>query len=349
MDSATDASGVREERHEAIVVGAGSAGLATAVALQRRGFETILLESSGNVGASWRSRYEEVHLNSWRILSNLRGYHMPRSYGQHPSRDNFVQYLEQYAVRNKVPIRYHTKVERVDRFNGQWRLATTQGDVITRYVVIATGFDAVARMPEWTGRESFGPTLLHSSQVRRAADYANLDVLVVGAGNSGIDLAGHLIEARATVTMSMRTPPNIAPRDILGLPGQALLVFGGDHIPPRVSDFGFALVQRIIFGDLRPYGVVPAPAGPYAVFEDRLGNPAIDGGFVKALKERRASVVGEVEYLDGAEVVLADERRLRPDVVICATGYRRGLESLVGHLGVLRPNGVPFAYGGAPP
>jgi putative flavoprotein involved in K+ transport len=67
-------------------------------------------------------------------------------------------------------------------------------------------------------------------------------------------------------------------------------------------------------------------------------------GFIAALKQGRAQAVAEVQRLDGPEVVLADGSRLRPDAVICATGYRRGLEPLVGHLGVLRRNGVPFAY-----
>jgi hypothetical protein len=86
----------------------------------------------------------------------------------------------------------------------------------------------------------------------------------------------------------------------------------------------------------------------YTNFYRRLRSPAIDDGFIAALKRGRTQVVAEVQRLDGPEVVLADGRRLRPDAVICATGYRRGLEPLVGHLGVLRPDGVPFAYRGAP-
>jgi hypothetical protein len=77
-------------------------------------------------------------------------------------------------------------------------------------------------------------------------------------------------------------------------------------------------------------------------------NPAIDDGFVAAIKRGKAKVVAEVERLDGPTVVLADGTQLCPDAVICATGYRRGLEDIVGHLGVLRADGVPFAYQGAP-
>jgi putative flavoprotein involved in K+ transport len=98
------------DSHDALVVGAGSAGLATAAALQERGFETVVLESSDAVGARWRSRYEELRLNSWRAMSNLHGYRMPRSYGRYPGRDDFVAYLERYVAHHRLRVRFHTKL-----------------------------------------------------------------------------------------------------------------------------------------------------------------------------------------------------------------------------------------------
>jgi len=333
--------------HEAIVVGAGSAGLSAAAALQKRGFETVVLESSEAVGASWRSRYEELRLNSWRVMSNLRGYRMPRGYGRYPGRDDFVAYLEGYVARQRLCVRFGTELVRVDRAGDLWRLETSAGAMLARYVVIATGWDAVPVLPDWPGRESFVPELIHSSGFRGAGRYRDRAVLVVGFGNSGIDIAGHLVAAGARVRMSMRTPPNLARREVLGLPGQPLAV-ATDHLPPRLADAAFSLTQRMLFGDLARFGVPRAPDGVYTNFYRRLRNPAIDDGFIAALRQGRAQVVAEVVGLNGPEVELADGSRLRPDAVICATGYRRGLEPLVGHLGVLGPDGVPFAYRGAP-
>lgn len=333
---------------EAIVVGAGSAGLSCAAELQRRGFDTVVLESADTVGARWRSRYAELRLNSWRVMSHLQGYRMPRRYGRFPSRDNVVEYLEEFTARNQLRVLFGTRLVRVDPEGGNWRVTTSGASLLARYVVIATGFDAVPVMPEWPGRDSFAPLLLHSSEVTAAAQFAGQSVLVVGLGNSGIDLAGHLIDAGATVTVSMRTPPNIARREFLGLPGQPLLVFFGDRIPPRLADSEFALAQRATFGNLDRYGIPKAPVGVYANFWRHGRNPAVDDGFIRALKAGRTSVVGDVRRLDGAEVVLADDTRLRPDVVICATGFRRGLEPYVGHLGILREDGLPVAYMGSP-
>jgi len=336
------------EEHEVIVVGAGSAGIATAAALQARGFETVVFEASGSVASRWRSRYEELHLNSWRLMSNLPGYRMPRRYGRYPSRDDFVAYLEEYVEQQQLVIRCNTSMVRINRADGLWQVQTTTNPALARYVVIATGWDAVPVLPDWSGRGEFGPELIHSSEFQSARHYRGREVLVVGAGNSGIDIAGHLIAAGARVTVSMRTPPNLARRDVLGLPGQPLLVMIADHLPKHFADFSFSLVQRLVFGDLTTFGLPRPTEGAYVNFDRRLVNPAIDDGFVEALKAGRTRIVGEVQRLSGSDVILVDGECIRPDAVICATGYRRGLEAFVGHLGVLRPDGVPFAYWGAP-
>ncbi len=336
------------EEHEAIVVGASSAGMSAAAGLQKRGFETVILESSNMVGARWRSRYEELRLNSWRAMSNLQGYRMPFRYGRYPSRDDFVAYLERYAEHHRLHIRFNTSLVQVKRSNTLWRLETSTHALLAHYVVIATGWDAIAVVPEWPGKESFLPELIHSSDFHGAQAYRDREVLIVGAGNSGIDIAGHLIDAGAHVKVSMRTPPNLSKGNLLGLPGQPFLVLVADHLPKGYADFNFSIVQRLTFGDLSRFGIGRAQEGPYTNFDRHLRNPVIDNGFVAALKRGRTEVVAAVERLEGSEVVLIDGTRLRPDSVICATGYRRGLEPLVGHLGVLRPDGVPFAYRGAP-
>jgi cation diffusion facilitator CzcD-associated flavoprotein CzcO len=149
------------ELHEAIAVGAGPAGLAAAAALQGDKFETLLLESSGTVGARWRSTYEELRLKSWRVMSNLQGFRMPRSYGRYPRRDDFVTYLEEYAAHHPLHIRFDTKLIRVDQAESLWRLTTSGETLLARTVVVATGWDAVAVLPDWSGREAFVPELIH--------------------------------------------------------------------------------------------------------------------------------------------------------------------------------------------
>src|SRR5947209_92882 len=170
------------EYREAIVVGAGPAGLAVAAELRRRGVETLLVERSDAVGASWRGRYEGLRLNTMRVLSSLPGHPMPRAYGRYPRREDFVAYLEVYARRCAPPIRFGVNVERVERGPGGWELHTNAGALRARHLVIATGYDAAPRMPDWPGADSFPGELIHASAFRSARAYHGRDVLVVGAG-----------------------------------------------------------------------------------------------------------------------------------------------------------------------
>jgi putative flavoprotein involved in K+ transport len=169
---------------------------------------------------------------------------------------------------------------------------------------------------------------------------------VVGANTTGSELAALVARGgAAAVWVAMRTPPNEIKRRWRGVPLHAgALVL--DRLPARVADrLGWA-VQRLLVGDLREYGLPRSPMGMKTTVVERGMGPAVDDvGFVDALKSGRVELVGPVERLDGNSVVLAGGTRVRPDVVIAATGYRRGLEPLVGHLDVLLPDGRPRITG----
>lgn len=335
------------ERHEAVVAGAGPAGLAAAAVLRKHGFEVMVLERAGALGARWRDRYDGLRLNTMRIFSSLPGYRMERRYGRYPARDDFVAYLERYAQRQGLDVRYETALERVDRDqDGGWSLQTSSGPLLARHAVVATGYDAVPKLPNWPGRDGFAGELIHAAEYRSPEPYRGRKVLIVGAGNTGVDIAGHLVTGGADVSVAMRTPPNVFPRDWLGFP-LALSTVPLEKLPSPIGDSMGRMTQRMIFGDLSTYGVPRAPEGFMSRFRRTLQGPAVDDGFVAALKAGRTRIVPTVARFEGPEVELIDGTRLTPDAVICATGYGRGLEPIVGHLGVLRDDGLPEAHDGA--
>lgn len=332
------------ETYEVVVVGAGPAGLSSAALLQQAGFEVLVLERGTDVATSWRGRYEGLRLNTMRQLTSLPGKPMPRRFGRYPRREDFVSYLQDFA--RDLTVRTGVEVTRIDHGDdGGWVVETGDGPLGADYVVVATGYDVHPSMPQWPG--SFSGELAHAAEFRRASDYAGRRVLVVGAGNTGVDIAGHLLAAGAEVSVSMRTPPNILPREWLGSPLQIGAIVTA-KLPRQIGDFTGFVLRRLIYGDLARYGLPRAPDGVETAFRRRHLSVATDDGFVAALKAGRTRVVAPIARLDGDAVVLEDGSRHEVDAIICATGYRRGLEPLVGHLGVLREDGIPLRHRAAP-
>jgi putative flavoprotein involved in K+ transport len=334
------------EREEVIVVGAGAAGLSVAALLKRRGFDPLLLERSAQVAASWRSRYESLRLNTPRITSTLSGYRMPRRYGRWPTRDSVVEYLEEYARRHALRIRFDHELRRVDREGDGWLLDTSAGEFRARFGVIATGHDAEPKLPSWPGAEDFPGELIHAATYKNPDPFTGKNVLVVSARNTGSEISHELATAGGCrVWTSMRTAPSVVPREWpSGMPLNYTTV-ALDLLPDLVIDQAGFLMQRVIYGNLARHGIPRAPIGAQTATKKLHVSALVDSGFVRDVKEGRVQLVANVERFDGADVVLADGTRLQPDVVIAATGYERNLPLIAGHLGVLDEFGLPSLDG----
>jgi putative flavoprotein involved in K+ transport len=331
---------------DAIVIGAGPGGLAAAAALRTRGVRTLVVERAEQVGSSWRGHYDRLHLHTTRRLSALPGLRIPRAYGRWVGRDDVVRYLEQYAAHHALDVTTGIAVDRVQRTDGGWELPATGGRVLAApVVVVATGHNHTPYLPDWQGRDGFSGDLVHAASYRNAAPYAGRDVLVVGAGNSGAEIAVDLAEGGASrVRLAVRTPPHIIRRSTAGWPAQAngILV---RRLPPSLVDRVAPRLERLSVPDLSEYGLPRPQQGLYArVLDGAI--PVQDVGLIAAVRSRRVEVVAAVEGFAEGEVRLADGTRIAPDAVVAATGYRRGLEPLVGHLGVLDGRGRPVTHGG---
>jgi putative flavoprotein involved in K+ transport len=192
-----------------IVVGGGASGLSAAAALSRRGIDVVVLEHDREIGGTWAQRYERLHLHTVRQFSGLAHFPIPRRYPAYLSRDDVVEYLREYARHFRLRVVTGATVQRIrprDAASGRWTVETVDSDAWhARVVVIATGQYRQPIVPPWPGRESFGGRTVHSSEYTNATPYAGQRVLVVGAGNSGAEIATDLSDAfRSSMSGSSR-------------------------------------------------------------------------------------------------------------------------------------------------
>jgi cation diffusion facilitator CzcD-associated flavoprotein CzcO len=331
-----------------VIIGSGPAGISAALSLSDLGIRSVVVERAGEVAAAWRGRYDRLKLNTGRQFSHLPGRRYPRGTPVYPSRDQVVEHFASHARADGVELRFNTEVKRIDRQATGWVVSTSEGEIEARNLVIATGHQHTPVIPDWPG--DFTGELSHSCTYRNAAPYAGKRVLVVGAGSSGMEIAHDLSEGGAAkVWLSVRTPPNIMPRKgPAGLPVDVVSV-PFYHLPAGLSDRIARVARLKAFGDLSEFGLPVPDEGPFARAHRLDAAPAvIDPEVVDAIRAGRVEVVPAVRAFDGSNVVLSDGNRINPDAVIAATGYRTGLEPLVGHLGVLTQDGVPVHLAPAP-
>ncbi|MEU5685425.1 monooxygenase [Streptomyces venezuelae] len=329
------------------VIGGGPGGLATAAALRARGVRAVVLEKADHVGASWRGHYDRLHLHTTRRLSALPGLSIPRAFGRWVSRDDVVRYLEKYAEHHQLDVVTGVEVtglERTDDGTG-WLLRATGGRELTgSAVVVATGYNHTPHLPDWPGRDTYTGELLHASDYRNPRPYTGKDVLVVGVGNTGAEIAVDLAEGGAArVRLAVRTAPHIVRRSTLGWPAQRTGILCR-RLPAALVDRLARPIARVGVPDLTARGLPRPDTGLYSRAKQGA-IPVQDVGLIDAVRKGRVEPVAAVESFEDGKVALADGTRIAPDVVIAATGYRRALEGLVGDLGLLDPRGRPTHHG----
>jgi hypothetical protein len=324
------------------IIGAGLAGLAAAAKLAELGVPAEVLECGEGVGSSWRQRYDRLRMNTCRWNIMLWFGRFPKGTPVFPTRDEFVHYMESYVSKHDLRVRFGVKVDRIDRGADGWRLATSAGERTVRRVIVATGQERIPKLPDWPGRDRFPGRLLHSADYCNPREFRGRDVLVVGSGCSGMDIACDLVQGGAArVRLAIRTPPHMVLRASAWGPND-LLAAVLQRMPTRIADSIDRFIRLKTIGDLVPWGIKLPEEGTFTVFGRDEAQPTIvDPDVVEAIKSGRLEIVAGVSSVGADGVQLGDGTTLHPDAIIAATGFRTGLEPLVGHLGVLDDQGRP--------
>lgn len=296
-----------------LVIGAGPAGIASAVALKRAGIPYEVVDRANTVAATWDSLYPSLRLNTTRFFSHQVGARFPLWYGIFPTGKQYHAYLLRYVAKHKLNIRLGVTVYDVAPEGDSWRVHTSEGVFAYPAVISATGIFGSPVMPDIDGMAAFSGRVFHAHDFRHPHQVTGQRVLVVGTGPSGVDIAVASADTAAAVYLGVRSGVSLQRRYPYGLPKHAWLMLF-ERLPRawcnrlmRLTTLGYPEAAR--------YGLTP-PQGKEALTAYQ-GRELLD-----AVKAGRVQPVAAPVRFCERSVLLADGRELAVDTVIMATGYR---------------------------
>src|SRR5918999_827754 len=332
----------RMTRGHYCLIGAGAAGLGALQVLLDEGFSVDCFERSDRVGGRWHSDYECLHLITPRDSSGFDGFPMPSDYPLFPSRDQMRDYIMGFAAQHGLGlhIRFNTAVTST-RLDGNglsgWEVTTSDGERRAYDgVIVANGHLWDPFVPDYPGQ--FEGRVLHSGHYRNAGDLEGERVLVVGAGNSGCDLAVDAAQAGHETYVSVRHGLVFQPKTLLGRPRSELPLLG--RLPVGLQERVTRALIDVALGRPEHYGL-PAPATRNL----HRNRPVVNGQLLHFIHHGRVHVAPAIERFDGSDVHFADGSVRTVDTIVYATGFKVTLPFLDPAL-LESADGVPLRVAG---
>lgn len=310
------------------IIGAGSSGVTVAKALKERGLAFDCFEKGSDIGGMWRyendnglsSAYQCLHIDTSRQNLGYSDFPIGGDQPDYLSHAAFLRHLEAYADHFGIRplVTFGTVVEQVSQDgSGGWLVRLGSGEV-RRYaqVVVANGHLWDPRLPDFPG--SFSGTQIHAHHYRTAAPFEDKDVLVVGLGNSAVDIACDLSRRARSVAISTRRGAWLMPKYLMGVPVDRWSAFFSRRmrLPVWLTRSIMARLVRLAIGDQRRFGL---PRPPHPIWREHA---TISQDLLPAIGHGRIVVRPNIERLDGETVAFADGTHQRFDAIVHATGYR---------------------------
>ncbi|CAH9073682.1 unnamed protein product [Cuscuta europaea] len=313
-----------------VIVGAGPSGLAVGACLKEKDVPYVILERADCIASLWQKRtYDRLKLHLPKQFCQLPNYPFPDHFPEYPSRNQFIDYLESYAKHFDITPRFNECVQsaKFDEKSNMWKVRTVSPagedvEYICQWLIVATGENAECVVPEIEGLKEFDGDVIHACDYKSGEDFRGKKVLVVGCGNSGMELSLDLCNHDAKPSMVCRTSVHVLPREIMGKSTFELAVLLLKWLPLWLVDKILLVLAWLILGNVEKYGLKRPEIGPLTLKNTQGKSPVLDIGGLQMIKSGKVNIVPGIKKFSRKTVELVDGESLQVDAVVLATGYR---------------------------
>ncbi|KAL1315377.1 hypothetical protein HN51_042144 [Arachis hypogaea] len=321
------------EQTTVVIVGGGPSGLAISACLKQNSISHIVLEKEDCNVSLWRKHaYDRVNLHLAKEFCELPLMSYPPSCPTFLSKSYFLEYVDRYVERFEISPRYCRTVESAmyDEGEKMWKLEAKarvkEGDMErvvdevyrAKYVVIATGENSEGYIPNVVGLDTFGGQILHSKHYKNGSIFAFKEVLVVGCGNSGMEIAYDLQISGAKTSVLIRNPVHVVSKELIHQ-GMRML----KYLPVNIVDSVITFLANIKFGDLSQFGIRRPNKGPFYLKEAAGRSPILDVGTIAKIKDGAIKVIpSHIMRIENNKVIFGNNTEKEFDAIVFATGYK---------------------------
>ncbi|KAJ9166739.1 hypothetical protein P3X46_021445 [Hevea brasiliensis] len=310
-----------------VIVGAGPAGLATSACLNRLNIPNVVLEREDCYASLWRKRtYDRLKLHLAKQFCELPHLLYPSDTPTFIPKNGFISYLDKYVSYFGINIRYHRSVESAffDEGAKKWCVVVENKALnVTeaygaKFLVVASGENSEGLIPDDVpGLDSFEGNCLHSSEYENGEEFRGKDVLVVGCGNSGMEIAYDLYDHGANTAIVARSPVHVVTKEIVFLAMRML-----EFLPCSAVDTIVLMLCKFKFGDISKYGLQRPKEGPFYLKEATGRSPTIDVGTIGKITSGEIQVFPSMTSINGKEITFENGKINSYDAIILATGFK---------------------------
>ncbi|KAJ4911896.1 putative indole-3-pyruvate monooxygenase YUCCA4 [Raphanus sativus] len=327
-----------------IIVGAGPSGLSVAACLSNQGVPSVILERTNCLASLWQKRtYDRLKLHLPKHYCELPLMKFPKKFPRYPSKQQFISYIESYAARFNIKPVFNQTVEKAefDVVSGIWKVKTQDSVYTSKWLVVATGENAEPVVPDIPGLKNFTGPVIHTSAYKSGSEFSNRMVLVVGCGNSGMEVCLDLCRYNALPHMVVRNPLHVLPRDLFGLSSFGIAMTLLKWLPLKLVDNLLLLLANSSLGNTDRFGLQRPKTGPIELKNATGKTPVLDVGAISFIQSGQIRVTQAVKEITKKGAKFVDGQEMEFESIILATGYKSNVPDWLEEDSFFTKEGMP--------